>query len=229
MRGERGYTLIELMVATAISLVVLSGVLVLVQVVTKNQARVSAHVAANQRARPVMTHLLDLLHSGCVAPGIAPVLSESSDTSLSVISKSGASVNPTPDKHIVSLSGSTLSESIYPATGGAQPSWTFATTPSSTRTLLTGVTQGKLGDPAVTVPVFQYFAYAGGQVSPTPLPTPLSLSNSAQTVKVAITFATSPTGAATTDPKAPITLSDSTALRLEPASEDASEVNLPCV
>ena len=40
----------------AISLIVLSAILVLVEVATKNQARVSAHVAANQRARPVMTH-----------------------------------------------------------------------------------------------------------------------------------------------------------------------------
>ena len=79
------------------------------------------------------------------------------------------------------------------------------------------------------MPAFQYFAYSGGQVSTTPLPTPLSLTDATRTVKVTVTFATNPNSAAPNDAKAPITLSDSTSLRLEPASEDASEVNLPCV
>ena len=133
MRDERGFTLVELVMAMAISMIVLSAILALVEVTTKNQARVSTHVAANQRARPVMTHLIDELHSACVAPGVAPVLAGSSGSSLSVISKTGSGVSPTPNKHIVTLSGNTLTESIYPATGGAPPTWTFATTPSSTR------------------------------------------------------------------------------------------------
>jgi hypothetical protein len=219
----------ELMVAMAVGLVVLSGVLVLVQVVAKNEARVSAHVLANQRARPVMTRLIDLLHSGCVAPGVAPVLPASSDTSLGLISKSGSAVNPTPDKHIISLTGSTLNESIYAATGGASPSWTFAASPYSSRALLSGVTLGSTGSPSTTVPLFRYYAYAGGQVSPTPLPTPLSQTDATRTVKVEVAFATAPKSTPSMDPKAPITLSDSVALRLEPASEDANEVNLPCV
>jgi hypothetical protein len=46
---------------------------------------------------------------------------------------------------------------------------------------------------------------------------------------VSVTFASSDGSGAVSDPKEPITLSDSATLRLEPASEDSSEVNLPCV
>ena len=84
--------------------------------------------------------LMDQLHSACVAPGVAPVLAGSTESSLSFLSRRGSAVSPTPDKRVVTPQRRAPSrESIYPATGGAAPSWTFAGTPSSTRELLTGV------------------------------------------------------------------------------------------
>jgi hypothetical protein len=229
MTGERGYSIAELMVAIAVSMIILTAIMAMVQVSTRGQERVASRVAANQRARPVMTNIVNTLHSGCVAPGVAPVLAGSSDSSLSFISKSGDSVTPSPDRHVVSLSGTTLSESIYPATGGTPPTWTFSGTASSTRQLLTGVGPGAIGEPPSNVPLFRYYAYDSGEVSPTPLPTPLSSADAARTVRVEVAFASSPSGAPASDPNAPITLADSATLRLEPASEDTSEVNLPCV
>lgn len=229
MSTDRGFTLVELMVGMAIGLVVISAMLALIQVTTKDQARVTSRVAANQRARPVMTRVIDALHSGCVAPGVAPVLAGSTGSELRLVSESGSEVSPTPDKHVVTWTGSALTESIYPATGGAPPTWTFSGTASLTRELLSDVGQGAVGDPPSSVPVFQYFSYLGGEVSPTPLPTPLTAEHAAQTVRVTVSFATAPTSTPAPDPEAPITLSDSATLRLEPASEDTSEVNLPCV
>ncbi|MSO42350.1 MAG: prepilin-type N-terminal cleavage/methylation domain-containing protein [Solirubrobacterales bacterium] len=225
MRSERGFTIAELMMSMAISLVVLTAVLGLVQVVTKNQQRVSDRVAANQRARPVMTRLIDELHSGCVAAGVAPVSVGSTSSAISFISKSGAAVSPTPDLHVVALEGTSLTEQVFPPTGGAPPTWTFSNTASSSRTLMTGVTAPSGSQ------VFQYFAFNGGQIAVTPLPTPLSATDAARTVKVNASFAVAPSssGPSAFDTKSPITLSDSASLRLEPASEDASEVNLPCV
>jgi prepilin-type N-terminal cleavage/methylation domain-containing protein len=228
MSAERGFSLIELMVSMAAFLVVFSAILMMVQVATHNQADVASKVATNQRARPVMTNLIDRLHSSCVAPGVAPIQAGSSGTSMVFISRSGADVNPTPDRYVISLSGDTLSESRYAATGGAPPSWTFSPTPTSTRELISGVGQGSIGDPPVTVPLFRYFAYVGGQLSPTPLPTPLSTADAASTVHVTVAFAASPSEGSVPNPNAPITLADSTTLRLEPASEDSAEVNLPC-
>lgn len=218
MRDERGMTVAELVMGIPIFLIVFSAILMMTEVATHNQDKVAKRVAVNQRARPELTRLMDQLHSACVAPGVAPVLVGSTPTSLIFISKPGSAVNPTPDKRIVTLSGGTLTESVYPATGGSPPSWTYSSTPTSTRQLLTGVSSPAL---------FRYYEYEGGQVSTTPLPTPLNAADAATTVQVAISFTYS-TGAGT-DPNAPITLSDSATLRLEPASEDTSEVNLPCV
>lgn len=229
--SERGVSMGELLMGMFTFLIIFTAILTMVQASLHNQDRVAKRVAANQRARPVMTRLIDALHSSCVAPGIAPVQPGSDGNSIAFTSRFGASVSPTPDKRVVTLAGSTLSEQVFPATGGAPPVWTFSGTPSQSRIMLTGVGEGSVGDPSVPVPVFRYYAYIGGQVSATPLPVPLSAEDAARTVQVDLAFSTSP-GASTTNPKdpnAPITLTDSTTLRLEPASEDSAEVNLPCV
>lgn len=229
MSGERGFSLIELMVSMAAFIVVFSAILMMVQVATRNQADVAGKVATNQRARPVMTNMIDRLHSSCVSPGVAPIAAGSTGTSMTFISKSGATVSPTPDRYTISLTGDTLSESRYVATGGSPPSWTFSPTPTTTRELLSGVGQGSIGDPPVTVPLFRYYAYSGGELSPTPLTTPLNTLDAARTVHVTVAFAASPSEGSVPSPNSPITLADSTTLRLEPASEDSAEVNLPCV
>lgn len=229
VRSERGITMAELLMGMFTFLVIFTAILMMVQASVHSQDRVAKRVVANQRARPVLTRMVDALHSACVAPGIAPVLAGSTSTSVAFMSRFGSSVSPVPDKRVITHSGNTLSEAIYPATGGAPPTWTFSPTPNLSRVLLTGVSQGKTGDPAVTVPIFRYYAYIGGQVSPTPLAVPLSAADAAKTVQVDIAFATSPGDVVSSDAKTPITLTDSTTLRLEPASEDSAEVNLPCV
>ena len=220
MRDERGMTVAELVMGIPVFLIVFSVILMMTEVATHNQDRVAKRVAVNQSARPELSRLMDQLHSACVAPGVAPVLEGSTATELRFISKPGSAVSPVPDKRVVTLSGGTLNESVYPATGGSAPEWDYAGTPTSTRQLLTGVT-------ATDPPLFRYYEYSGGEVSTTPLQTPLSAEDAATTVQVSIYFTYS-TGAGT-DPNAPITLSDAATLRLEPASEDTSEVNLPCV
>jgi len=228
MSGERGFTMVELLVSIATSLVILTAILTMVQVATHNQQRIAHRVVVNQRARPVMNQLMDRLHSACVAPGIAPILAGSTSSQIQFLSKSGSSVSPTPDKRVVSLSGTTLSEQVFVSTGGQPPAWTFGASPTSTRELLTGVTPGSTGDPPAPVPLFRYYAYVGGQLSSTPLQTPLSTANAALTVHVAASFGLTSANI-TPDAGGPMTLSDSTTLRLEPASEDSAEVNLPCV
>lgn len=229
MSGERGFTVAEMVMGIAVFMIVLSAILAMVEVAVHNQDRVARRVAANQRARPLMTRLVDQLHSGCVAPAVAPVLPGSTETSIGFISKSGSSVSPTPDKYVVTLSNGALSESVYPPTGGSPPTWAFSGTPSSTRELLKGVVAASAGSPSTSVPLFRYFAYVGGELSATPLPTPLTAEDAAKTVQVSISFAVQPANPNSKDPNAAVSLSDAAILRLEPASEDSAEVNLPCV
>lgn len=233
MRNERGFTMVELLVGMAISVVVLIGILTLVDVTTRGSARVAARVDADQRARTTMQRLLDELHSTCVSPNVLPVVASSNgytsnDSTLIFLQQTGSAVSPTPTQRVVSLEGSTLKERVYAATGGTAPSWTFASSPSSTTSLMTGVGAAKFGSPPSAVPLFQYFAYQGAQLSTTPLPTPLSASDAARTVAVTVSFSVSPTSNGANDAHASATVSDSVVLRLSPASEAATEVNPPC-
>jgi type II secretory pathway pseudopilin PulG len=234
MRGERGFTLVELLVSTAMGIVVLVAIFTLVDVTTRGNARVISRVAADQIARPVMQRLVDELHSTCVAPNVLPIIAsgngyQTGDNTVIFLEQTGSPVSPTPDEHVVTLSGGTLTERVYPATGGSAPTWTFSGTPSSTRQLVTGVSAASVS--GSTVPLFQYFAYAGAQLSPTPLPTPsgaLSAADAARTVAVTISFSVAPSSNGARDQSASVSVSDSVVMRLSPASEAATEVNPPC-
>ena len=228
MRDEHGYTLVELLVGMMVSLVVLAAIMAMVQVATGNQSRVSEHVIANQRGRPAMNRIIDLLHSACVSPGLAPIQENSADSSITFLSKSGSAVNPTPNKYVFSLTGGQLTEASALGSGTEPGKWTYGTL-SVPGLLVDGVSAAQLGEPPVAVPLFQYFAYAGGQVSTTPLPTPLDKTNAAKVVQVNVAFRVAPRAGSTADPSALVTLSDSATLRIEPASENSAEVNLPCV
>jgi prepilin-type N-terminal cleavage/methylation domain-containing protein len=227
MSSERGFTLVELLVAMAASIVVLLGIFGLVDVSTRSSARVASHVEADQRARPVMQRLIDELHSTCVGPNTQPVLAGSGDSALTFLARTGSAVTPAPDKHVVTLTGSTLSESIFPATNSSAP-WTFATTASSTTQLLTNVGAASLGSPPSSVPAFQYFGYQGAQLSTTPLPTPLISADAARATEVTVSFSVAPLTTPVADQHAAVSVSDSAILRLSPASENSSDVNPPC-
>jgi hypothetical protein len=228
MRDERGYTLIELLIGSMVSLVILGAILAMVQVATGNQNRVSQHVIANQRGRPVMDRLINMLNSACVSPGLAPVREGSTESSLILYSKSGSAVSPVPDQHVISLAEGKLTETVAIGSGTEPSDWTFGA-PSSPVLLLDGVGTAQVGEPAESVPLFRYYVYEGGHVATTPLPTPLSATNAAKTVQVNIAFKVAPSAASAGVTGAPVTLTDATTLRIEPASEDSAQTNLPCV
>jgi hypothetical protein len=175
-----------------------------------------------------MTRIIDRLHSACVSPGLAPVRAGSTESSLILYSKSGSAVSPTPSRYVFALSAGKLTETTATGSGTEPSNWTFGTE-SSPIQLLDGVSTAKVGSPAASVPLFRYFAYEGGQVAATPLPVPLSTEDAAKTVQVDIAFTIGPRAGAVADPSALVTLSDSATLRIEPASEDSAQVNLPCV
>jgi ABC-type Fe3+-hydroxamate transport system substrate-binding protein len=226
---ERGVTMVELLVTTALGMIVILGVLAVTEVAMRSSAKTATRVAADQRARPVLERLVDQLHSTCIGPEAGPLLAGSTESSLSFLHQTGSTVTPLPDKVVVSLSGSTLTETVYPSTGGQAPNWTFAGTPSSSRVLMTGVGPAQIGDPPIDAPLFRYFKYDGGVVDPNSLPTPLSAANSAIAVRVDVAFSVAPLSDPTRDDKAPVTVSDSVLVRFSPASEDPTKVNGPCV
>lgn len=223
IKSEGGYTLVELMVAISVGLVVLLAVTSFIMITLRHSSQTSARVDANQRARTVLFQVMDELHSACIAPQIAPVRAGSTETSLSFIHQRGSAVAPTPVLSTLTLNEGTLSESNYASTGGTAPNWTFAGAPSSTRELSTGI-----APTGASTGIFSYYDYTGGQVSSTPLPTPLSTTSAARTVQVNVAFTASPSSTPVVDENGPTGVQDAALLRFSPAPYNESATNLPC-
>jgi hypothetical protein len=235
MRDEKGMTVIELLAGIIGFVVIFGAIMEMTVVATHQQDRTAQRVAANQRARPTLTRVMDNLRSGCVAPRVAPVQPGSTSTQMIYLSRAGDDVTPVPDRRELTLSGTTLSERVFPATGGTPPIWTFSGTPL-TLAQFTSPPNPRRNPPTflsgVTAPggvMFRYFDYVNGQLNTAPLPVPLSSTNAARTAFVTVTFAVQPArGVSSQDTRSPITLTDSVDLRLESAGQVAAIDNPPC-
>ena len=226
MRGEQGITVVELLVAISAGIAVLMGAFAMLNGTLRGSARTQQRVDANQRGRPVMTRIMDELHSVCVAPGIAPLYAGSDDDTAIFLHRTGNDVAPIPDKHVIDLTAGTITDAEYaPASGSVGPNYTFAGAATTTR-LLTNVGQASIG--GAPVPMFRYYQFQAGSLDPTPLPTPLSATNAAKTIQVTVSFAVSPSKTQVAESTTAVSLSDSALFRFTPAAEDATSVNLPC-
>jgi hypothetical protein len=223
MRDEGGSTMTELLVSVGAALVVMMAVVTMTTAVLHGQDRINRRVDANSRVRPVMTRIVQELHSACVTSHIVPIQAGSSGTSMSFLSKSGSAVGPTPDLHRIYLNGTTLRESVYPPTGGTAPSWTFSGTASSDRALLTKVS-------APSGVVFRYYDFVSGALSANPLATPLIDTTAPRVAYVTATFTSAPSrGVSSQDLNSSLVLTDGVDLRLESAGQYPNQDNLPCV
>lgn len=221
---ERGTTLVELMVGLAAGMVVLSALTMTIIVTLHGSSRVTARVEATQQARVVLTGLIEELHSACVAPKIAPVLAESTGTSLSFIHAIGAEkrvVSPTPTKSVIAFENGNLTRTDFASTGGASPTWTFAEK-GTTRQLLSNV-----APVAGSSSIFSYYRYLNGTLSSTPQTTPLN-EGAAETIEVKVAFNAAPATTPVADAGADASVQDSAVLRLTPPSFNETSSALPC-
>lgn len=163
LRDERGFTLIEALVAM-ISGVIVVGALVLLLEVTINQtSRITETSQANQLGRVTMTKIIDELHSTCLAQGFTPIQEVSTEQKLrfitaysenSVIPSSAASEH----EILFSKPGETLTDKTYAATSGEGSSFAFPTTATSTVRIGAQITPGTPS--GKEAPVFRYYRYA---------------------------------------------------------------------
>jgi hypothetical protein len=234
LRSQDGITVVELLVAISAGMAVLLGLFSITQGTLRSSARVEQRVDATQRARPVLARILDELHSSCVSPGIAPVLANSTDNSITFLHKTGTTVTPNPDKRVITYNPTTrvLTEQVYAYASGSAPNWVFSATPT-TRTLLTNVFPGTVA--GSTVPMFRYYAYDGttGVIDPNPIPAPLDATEAKKTVLVDVAFAAGPSSTRVkeldpTQQRTAATVYDQVLFRFSPAAEDASQSQLPC-
>lgn len=238
LRDERGYTLIEMLVATIAGLLVSGAAMSIVvgsyQFLTNDADRVDS----NQQGRDALRTIEQDLNSACVAgPDVSPIVGgttggtgapPSGADSLTFYSTLSDTPGAEPSELVVFLNGSgQLELDSYAYSSGAEPNWTFATTTSSKQILLAH---------AATVggaPIFTYYGYSGtgttGLTGTTGATGTLSdqfaldsnqdlpASSAANTSAVGIQFAAEPSdgNSATGDA---VALSDQVVLRLSPAA-----------
>jgi hypothetical protein len=196
----------------------------MVEVTLRQTSRTFSQTSASQTTRYATETLENELHSACLADALAPVQVSSDGSNLMFISQYGSTATnanaptPTPVEHkiVYSSTNGTLTDYVYPVTGGGAPNWTFSSTASSQTLLLAHVA------PIGATPIFQYFAYSqpvnGGtpykdaagntymmiqdginfvpgttaQPAAAPLTAPLNASNAALAAEVLVSFVGGP-------------------------------------
>jgi prepilin-type N-terminal cleavage/methylation domain-containing protein len=169
LRHEDGFTLIELLVSMVAGLVVLGALGTVIAVTLRQTTDTFTRVDATERARTMVAHIEQELHSACLVTGVTPIEGGADGTQVSdanhlvFLSAYGTSAQPTPTEHEITFDPTrgTLTEYTYALTSGTgQQNWLFSSTPSlpAGRLLLTNVAQMRTQN-GTAVPVFQYFAY----------------------------------------------------------------------
>jgi hypothetical protein len=222
LADERGTSLAELMVGLAAGTVVMLGLTTLVVITLHTTTKVSARVDATQRARTALTRMIDQLHSACIAPKAAPMRKESTGSELRFVHAAGSAVAPVPTLSVISLSGTTLSQTDYSWKEGSAPFWVFNTTPASTTELMTNVV------PITGKPLFSYYAYGSGALSETALPTPLSELDASRTIQVGVAFQVGSGKKGYEEEATPARIQDSATFRLTASSYNKEAASLPC-
>lgn len=232
-RDERGFTLIETLVAILTGVVVTGALFAILEISLRQTTRINDVVQANQFGRIAMTHVVDELHSACIAPAFTPVQSASTPSELWLVnaySQKSVILKTEAFEHRLyyNESAQTLTDYTYAASGGEWPNFTFPATPTSTALLAEHVTKGE-GNPAV----FRYYKYGtkASGTSETPEATletvePVKaggkLESLAATVSsVNVTFKAGPTESRTFVGHVPAEFSNQTTLSFtSPASEN---------
>lgn len=186
IRRDSGFTLVELMIGLSIGLVVILGGMTILDSVLRISRTTQSRVDSSQRGRTAMENITRELRSQVCLSATAPALTTATATNVVFYVNLGV-VDSNPERHEISLTGGDIILKRFVGTG-TPPSMTFPGTATSTRTLVENV--ATFGG----TPFLRYYAWQNGNpVLPTTLlPAPLSASNLAKPVKIAVSFRTYP-------------------------------------
>lgn len=252
LRDERGFTLVELLVAMSLGIIVSGVAFSLLNFTTADVSRISDRVHVDQTGRVALEKLMLALHSSCVAATVNPIRYPSNATTLIFMSETSplnehgepVSLLSTVRLHKITYAPAsgktegTLTEESWPSTGTA-PEYKFNEKETPTiRRLLRGVKQTEIAKKAVSI--FQYYRYYKegdtkpifGELNPTAL-IPSSEKEAELIAKVTVSFSLVPEGKENKENTSfgndrSVALEDSAILRLAPSSETSSHTNEPC-
>jgi hypothetical protein len=223
IRDERGTTLVEVIVAISMASILMFAMTMLIVVTMHASARSSAQVDATQLSRNGLSSIIQQLHSACLSPRVPPVVQESSGTLLIFTHSTGSEVTAKPVKSKIILTGDTLTQYDYASIGSISPPWTFEEkTPIAVKQLMTGIAP----IPPSTA-IFSYYSASNGQVSATPLPTPLSETSAKSAVLVSVGLSSAAGIKKRSNPSVRTHIQDSAMLRLTAPTINET-VSPPC-
>jgi hypothetical protein len=222
IRDERGTTLVEMVVGISMASILMFAMTMLIVVTMHASARDSAQVSATQLSRNGLSSIIQQLHSACLSPRIAPVWEKSSGTELIFTHSTGSEVTAKPVKSVISLKEGALTQYDFASTGSISPPWTFSEIATSTRQLMTGV-----GPIPPSTAVFNYYSSANGQISSTPLVTPLSKTDAGSTILVSVGLSSAASAKKRSNPTVATHIQDSALLRLTAPTFNET-VSPPC-
>jgi type II secretory pathway pseudopilin PulG len=223
IRDERGATLVEMVVAISIASVLMFAMTMLIVVTMHASARDSAQVDATQLSRNGLSSIIQQLHSACLSPRVAPVGTASSGTKLIFTHSTGSEVTAKPVKSMIELKGDTLTQYDYASIGSISPPWTFEEKkPISEKQLMTGI-----GPIPPSTAIFSYYSAANGQVSSTPLSTPLDETSAKSAVLVSVGLSSAASIKKRNNPSVKTQIQDSAMLRLTAPTINET-VSPPC-
>jgi len=173
---ERGFKLIEVLVAMVTGLVVAGALFAILEVSMKQSTQISDVAQATQLGRGTMTHVVDELRSACVSSKFKPVQSESTESKLVFVNGysesaevpavattnfSGGLSGVRKDEIVWSgVEGGTLTDNVALGNGESAGSYTFkASAPvriGNNIRLAKEVVKGK----EETAPLYTYYEYA---------------------------------------------------------------------
>ena len=228
MRDGRGFTLIEVLVATLLAVIVAAATLAIVIVSVHLTSNYTDRVDATQQGRTVLEKITQALNSSCVSASTPPILAASDDNDVWFYSSLTDSPTVTPNKVEISLSAGALVENTYAWVSGTTPAtWTFSSTPTSFVLMQHAVADVVGG---VTQPVFRYYGYGSGGAIATSAysaSSGLGATNAATTAMVSIDYQALPTDNWSANGRG-TDFNGSVVLRLTPASSASGATNTPC-
>lgn len=188
LASERGFTLIELVVSVAIGMVIVLAIAALMDSAEGQTTRITSRVDGTQRGRSAMEQIVQRLRSQVCLGSATPVISAQA-TEVTFYADFGDEAF-TPEKRRFYVSGDLLKEDMWVGSG-TPPNVTFATTPTQTRTVATGIDQAKDGAGSA-LPYFTYYAYnAATPTEPSEeLAAPLTSDDLTRLVRLQVAFRT---------------------------------------
>jgi prepilin-type N-terminal cleavage/methylation domain-containing protein len=189
LNDERGFSLIELLVAMVIGMVVLMAAFMVLDRTISASGQVADRTEALQRGRQAMDLVTRQLRSQVCVGTTKPIVS-GTDTSISFYADMSDGTTPIKQRTLsYSSATDTITESVVTG-AGTYPSLTFTGAPTSSP-LLTKVKQ-ILDGGTTRRPIFRYYGYQTGTTNGTlvQLSTPLSATDLGRVALIKVGFRT---------------------------------------